>query len=80
MAKLKKSRSKNERGGVTRDLRELRKELHSRERDAIKTVLKGADVILATLTTASPDGPLKHLPEKHFGMTVIDECSQVRIC
>jgi len=39
--------------------------------------LQGADVVLATLTTASPEGPLKQLAEKHFDVTVIDECSQV---
>ena len=30
-----------------------------------------------TLTSASSvDGPLKHLPEGHFDLAVIDECSQ----
>lgn len=34
--------------------------------------------MLATLTSATQDGPLKHLPPDHFDMVVIDECSQVR--
>lgn len=60
---------------------------------AIKDLLKAADVILCTTSGASLDGPLKyvtsmvvfkvtlcvsrHLPEGHFGLTVIDECGQV---
>ena len=31
---------------------------------------------MATLTSASLDGPLKHLPENYFDLAVIDECSQ----
>ena len=44
---------------------------------ATKEVLTGTQVVLATLTSASSkDGPLRHLPENHFDLAVIDECSQ----
>ena len=29
-----------------------------------------------TLASSGAESPLKHLPEDHFSMTVIDECSQ----
>jgi ATP-dependent RNA/DNA helicase IGHMBP2 len=61
-----------------RELKELRKELNERERRATKEILGRAEVVLSTLTSASPDGPMRQLPENHFDMTVIDECSQVR--
>lgn len=57
-------------------LGELRKELKDRERKAIGRILANADVVLSTLTTASSDGPLRNLPESHFEVAVIDECSQ----
>jgi len=42
-------------------------------------ILTRAPVVLATLTTASRDGPLKLLKDtQHFDLVVIDECSQVR--
>eukprot|EP00095_Tigriopus_kingsejongensis_P010403 maker-scaffold1716_size30199-snap-gene-0.9 protein:Tk10403 transcript:maker-scaffold1716_size30199-snap-gene-0.9-mRNA-1 annotation:"dna-binding protein smubp-2" len=75
-SKIKKSRSKGEQSGLRREIKELRKELHDRERSAMKEILKQTEVVLGTLTSASPDGPLKHLPENHFDITVIDECSQ----
>lgn len=58
-------------------LAELRKELKDRERRAIGRILSNADVVLSTLTTASDDGPLRNLPDGHFQVAVIDECSQV---
>lgn len=48
-----------------------------RETKAIQEVLSHADVILATLTSATGDGPLKHVASKYFDVVVIDECSQV---
>ena len=33
-------------------------------------------IYLGTLASSGADSPLKHLPENHFSMTVIDECSQ----
>ncbi|XP_049637146.1 DNA-binding protein SMUBP-2 [Suncus etruscus] len=55
---------------------ELRRELREREEAAVLGSLKTADVVLATNTGASPDGPLKLLPEAHFDLVVIDECAQ----
>ncbi|XP_074086984.1 DNA-binding protein SMUBP-2 isoform X2 [Macrotis lagotis] len=59
-----------------RELRLLRKELREREDAAILAGLSWAAVILATNTGASPDGPLKLLPEDYFDVVVIDECAQ----
>lgn len=42
-----------------------------------KQILTNSDVILATLTSSSNDGPLKLLREDFFDVVVIDECSQV---
>lgn len=55
----------------------MRKELRERETKAVKEILSHANVILSTLTSATSDGPLKHLPADHFDYVVIDECSQV---
>ena len=57
-------------------MKNLRRELIEREHKAIKEVLKNADVILSTTTSASMEGPLKHLPRGHFDMVIIDEASQ----
>ena len=72
----KSSTQRGEREGLKREMRELRKELYAREERASKEVLRGADIILATLTTAHADGPLKHLADDHFDIIIIDECSQ----
>lgn len=67
----------NDKGYQTRGkLSELRKELKDRERRAVGRILANADVVLSTLTTASDDGPLKNLPQGHFQVAIIDECSQ----
>ncbi|CAC5358318.1 IGHMBP2 [Mytilus coruscus] len=76
MSKLKKTRDKGERQRLRQDMKSLRKELVQREQTAIKQILKKADVVLATMTGASADGPLKLLDDKHFDVGVIDECSQ----
>ena len=60
-------------------MKSLRKELRERERAAVTDILKRADVVFATLTGASEDGPLKYLENEHFDLVVIDECSQVNI-
>lgn len=47
----------------------------------MKEVLQSSDCILATLTTAHEDGPLKHLKDGHFDIIIIDECSQaMEVC
>jgi ATP-dependent RNA/DNA helicase IGHMBP2 len=72
----KSSTQRGEREGLKRELRELRKELYVREDRAIKDVLKNVDIVLATLTTTHPNGPLKNLEKEHFDIVIIDECSQ----
>lgn len=69
---------RSEREALKRELRTLRKELYDREDRAIKEVLKGVDIVLATLTTAHAQGPLKNLAKEdnHFDIVIIDECSQ----
>ncbi|XP_043120975.1 DNA-binding protein SMUBP-2 isoform X2 [Puntigrus tetrazona] len=73
---MKKARDKGQRSSLRREIGELRRELRTREETAITQILKRADVILATNTGASDDGPLKHLPNDHFDLVVIDECAQ----
>lgn len=76
MSSSAKSKAKDKGYQTRGKLAELRKELKDRERRAIGRILATADVVLSTLTTASDDGPLKNLPEGHFQVAVIDECSQ----
>lgn len=54
----------------------LRKELRQRADAATRDILKRADVVLVTLTSATDDGPMKLLEESHFDVTIIDEVSQ----
>lgn len=73
----KSSTQRGERESLKREMRELRKELYDRENRAIKEVINSCDIILATLTTVGPDGPLKHIKDySHFDLVIIDECSQ----
>ena len=66
----------SDRRNIRTEVKTLRKEIREREKKAIKEILSRADVVLGTLTSSGPDSPLQHLPEKHFALTVIDECSQ----
>ncbi|XP_035219941.1 DNA-binding protein SMUBP-2-like isoform X2 [Stegodyphus dumicola] len=54
----------------------LLKEIKEREKSIVKQVLKNVDIVLSTLTSASDDGPLKHIDKDHFDICFIDECSQ----
>lgn len=75
----KSSTQRGERDSLRREMRELRKELYDRENRALKEVLGQSDIILATLTTAGPDGPLRHIVKDKpdfFDLVIIDECSQ----
>uniref|UniRef100_A0A224YIC1 DNA helicase n=1 Tax=Rhipicephalus zambeziensis TaxID=60191 RepID=A0A224YIC1_9ACAR len=76
MSSSAKSKAKDKGYQMRGKLSELRKELKDREHRAIGRILANADVVLSTLTTASDDGPLKNLPEGHFQVAIIDECSQ----
>ena len=61
------------------DMESLQKELQKEKKkldSKKKTVLKKVDVVLGTLTGCGTKSPLKFLPGNHFGLTVIDECSQ----
>ena len=42
----------------------------------MKEVLKGCDVVLGTTTGISFDGPLQHLGDQHFDVSVVDEAGQ----
>ncbi|XP_060117179.1 DNA-binding protein SMUBP-2 isoform X3 [Heteronotia binoei] len=75
-AKTKKTHDKGERSHFLNEIKTLRKELKEREEIAMSEILTRANVILATNTGASSDGPLKLLPENHFDLVVIDECAQ----
>ena len=76
---MKKARGSGERRAFRDELKHLRKEVSQREEKATYEVLSRAQVVLSTLTSASLDGPLKHLKDKAFDLVVIDECSQVRV-
>jgi ATP-dependent RNA/DNA helicase IGHMBP2 len=58
------------------EIKTLKGELRQREEKCLKQILSTVDVVLCTLTGASPEGPLKYLPEDHFDMAIIDECAQ----
>ena len=73
---FKKCTSRGEREGQRRELRELRKELYSRENKSIKQVLESANCVFSTINTAHVDGVLKCITENHFDLIIIDECSQ----
>nr|XP_034978617.1 DNA-binding protein SMUBP-2 isoform X2 [Zootoca vivipara] len=74
--KTRKAQDKGERSHFLNEIKTLRKELKEREEAAMTEILTKANVILATNTGASSDGPLKLLPENHFDLVVIDECAQ----
>ncbi|XP_007171177.2 DNA-binding protein SMUBP-2 [Balaenoptera acutorostrata] len=76
LAKSKKTQDKREKSNFRNEIKLLRKELKEREEAAMLESLVAANVVLATNTGASSDGPLKLLPDGHFDMVVIDECAQ----
>ncbi|XP_075784448.1 DNA-binding protein SMUBP-2 [Pelodiscus sinensis] len=74
--KTRKTQDKGEKSHFRNEIKALRKELKEREETAMIEILSQANVVLATNTGASSDGPLKLLPENHFDLVVIDECAQ----
>ncbi|KAL3878418.1 hypothetical protein ACJMK2_030771 [Sinanodonta woodiana] len=76
LSTLKKTRDRGEKQRLREDMKHLRKELMQREQTATRDILKRANVVLVTLTSATEDGPMKLLNEEHFDLVVIDECSQ----
>ncbi|KAI8505943.1 DNA-binding protein SMUBP-2 [Branchiostoma belcheri] len=77
LSQMKRCRGKaGEYQALRQEMKHLRRELREREEKASLEILGGADVVLATNTGATPDGPLRLLPRKHFDLVVIDECAQ----
>ncbi|XP_052828218.1 DNA-binding protein SMUBP-2 [Octopus bimaculoides] len=73
---LLKSNKGGEKYKYREEIKVLRKELHQRTLQSSTEILKRADIILSTLTSASDDGPLKELKYNYFDMVIVDECSQ----
>ncbi|XP_078665044.1 DNA-binding protein SMUBP-2-like isoform X2 [Branchiostoma floridae x Branchiostoma belcheri] len=77
LSQMKRCRGKaGEYQALRQEMKHLRRELREREEKASLEILGGVDVVLATNTGATPDGPLRLLPRKHFDLVVIDECAQ----
>ncbi|XP_063294197.1 DNA-binding protein SMUBP-2 [Pelobates fuscus] len=76
LAKMRKLHRKEDKYSLKNEIKTLRKELKTREEAAMTETLKNANVILATNTGASLDGPLKFLSDNYFDLVVIDECAQ----
>ncbi|XP_035827063.1 DNA-binding protein SMUBP-2 isoform X2 [Aplysia californica] len=76
LSKMKKARGRGERIALREEMKLLRREASEREAAATREILSRADVVLVTLTSSSPEGPLKYLKDDHFDLVVIDECSQ----
>ena len=74
--KVRKSKNVSEKKHLKQEIKSLREELRQREAKAITEILTKADVVLATNTSASMDGPLKHVKPEHFDLVVIDEAAQ----
>ncbi|KAK9123484.1 hypothetical protein Sjap_013086 [Stephania japonica] len=70
--KLLKTKDRNTRRDIKKELRTLSKEERKRQQLAVADVIKGADVILTTLTGASS----KKLENTSFDLVVIDEAAQ----
>ena len=75
-AKVRKSRNLSEKKHLKQEIKSLRGELKLREDKAMTEILTKADVVLATNTSASSDGPLKLVKLEHFDLVVIDEAAQ----
>lgn len=70
--KLLKTRDKNTRRDIQKELRTLSKEERKRQQLAVKDVIKNADVVLSTLT-----GAFSHkLDSTSFDLVIIDEAAQ----
>ena len=69
---IQKSKRSSERRALYQDLKHLRGELKIRERKAIQSLLKNAQVILCTLNGAAS----KILANEEFDTVLVDEASQ----
>lgn len=70
--KLLKTKDKNTRRDIQKELRTLSKEERKRQQLAVTDVIKRADVVLATLTGASSH----KLDNASFDLVIIDEAAQ----
>ncbi|KAL8770625.1 MAG: hypothetical protein Q9209_003693 [Squamulea sp. 1 TL-2023] len=71
-ASIKKTRSGKERRAIYGEMKELRKEYREREKQCVTTLVKGSEVVLATLHGAG-GFQLRH---EEFDVVIIDEGSQ----
>lgn len=70
--KLLKTKDRNTRRDIQRELRSLSKEERKRQQLAVTDVIKNADIVLTTLT-----GALTHkLDNTTFDLVIIDEAAQ----
>ncbi|KAI8782193.1 DNA-binding protein SMUBP-2 [Biomphalaria glabrata] len=76
--RLKNCTNLAERRNLTIHLNLLIRRSKEKEEAAAEYLMPKADVVLATLTSASRDGkgPMNYLADDHFDLVVIDECSQ----
>ncbi|KAK0051948.1 DNA-binding protein SMUBP-2 [Biomphalaria pfeifferi] len=76
--RLKNCTNLTERRNLTINLNLLIRRSKEKEAAAAEYLMPNADVVLATLTSASRDGkgPMNCLADDHFDLVVIDECSQ----
>ncbi|XP_018025180.1 DNA-binding protein SMUBP-2 isoform X3 [Hyalella azteca] len=65
-----------DRHSTYKELGQLRKELNERQERMVRDLIQGADVVLCTLMSAHTSNAMRYLKKDHFGLTVIDECSQ----
>lgn len=70
--KLLKTRDKNTRRDIQRELRALSKEERKRQQLAVTDVIKNSDVVLTTLTGAFS----RKLENSSFDLVIIDEAAQ----
>lgn len=73
--RLKFAKNDGDRIRIRSDLRQLRKEFSDRETKAMRSAIENCSIIAATLTSANPGGPLRHV-KKPFDLVIIDECAQ----
>ena len=61
--------------GTRNRIKRLRASIKCAEENETEDIMRGADVVLCTLLSVNSE-PFEKLSRNHFGLTVIDECSQ----
>eukprot|EP00658_Telonema_sp_P-2_P051038 TRINITY_DN3904_c0_g7_i1.p2 TRINITY_DN3904_c0_g7~~TRINITY_DN3904_c0_g7_i1.p2 ORF type:complete len:564 (+),score=113.84 TRINITY_DN3904_c0_g7_i1:38-1729(+) len=74
LIKISGTRDREQRAKHRSEVRDLRKELRTREREAVNQILAGADVVLTTCTGAATKKLLN--VQDGFDLVVVDECAQ----